>query len=369
MPEALEAARRHGIALSPAAEISSVHDAYEDLHVLGYGIDHTDPALRATLEDWRSDRGRRIVAMADRLEELGFALDRSPLERRAGEGKPLGRPHLAQAVLSHPGNRDRLAREGIAGPDELFPAYLVPGAPAYVGRERPTVAQAVDVIHAAGGVAVWAHPFWDLEGPGEAVAAIDAFDGLDGVECFYVTHTRRRPGCSTGSAASAVCSSPGRPTSTARGTTASTPSGRSRPTGSSRTSGASRHAEAVELADAPGPLARPAPRRRGHVRPARPVRRPREGLRPDRAQHRPLRPVRRHPDPAGADEQARMYDSLTPLFDQVTAADLTTSFKSARSASETRARPATEATPRRGAHASCATASACRTSSGAPATT
>jgi 3',5'-nucleoside bisphosphate phosphatase len=187
--EALEAARRHGVALSPAAEISSVHDSYEDLHVLGYGIDHTDAALRATLEDWRSDRGRRIVAMADRLEALGFALDRAPLERRAGEGKPLGRPHLAQAVLTHPGNRERLAREGVAGPDELFPAYLVPGAPAYVGRERPTVAQAVDVIHAAGGVAVWAHPFWDLEAPGEAVAAIDAFDGLDGVECFYVTHT------------------------------------------------------------------------------------------------------------------------------------------------------------------------------------
>ena len=34
------------------------------------------------------------------------------------------------------------------------------------------------------------------------------------------------------------------------------------------------------------------------------------------------------PIPAGADEQARMYDSLTPLFDQVTAPDLMTAFKS-----------------------------------------
>jgi predicted metal-dependent phosphoesterase TrpH len=192
VPEAVAAARRHGIALSPAAEISSVHETYEDLHVLGYGLDHTDGALGATLEDWRADRGRRIGQMADRLEALGLALDRTGLERRRAQGRPLGRPHLAQAVLAHPGNRARLAAEGIAGPDELFPAYLVPGAPAYVGRQRPTVAQAIEVIHAAGGVAVWAHPFWDVEDPAEVIGAIDAFDGLDGVECFYITHTREQ---------------------------------------------------------------------------------------------------------------------------------------------------------------------------------
>ena len=32
--------------------------------------------------------------------------------------------------------------------------------------------------------------------------------------------------------------------------------------------------------------------------------------------------------PPGADSQAKLYDSLTPQFDQVTAADLKTSFKS-----------------------------------------
>ena len=39
------------------------------------------------------------------------------------------------------------------------------------------------------------------------------------------------------------------------------------------------------------------------------------------------------PVPPGADSQAKLYDSLTPRFDQVTAADLTTSFKSEASAS------------------------------------
>src|SRR5690349_1940551 len=36
----------------PAVELSSVHGTYEDLHILGYGIDHTDPTLLATLADF-----------------------------------------------------------------------------------------------------------------------------------------------------------------------------------------------------------------------------------------------------------------------------------------------------------------------------
>ena len=190
VPEAAEAARAHGIRLSPAAELSAVHGEHEDLHVLGYGLDVADAELLALLEDFRADRARRIEAMADRLRELGFALDSSPLEARRVAGKPIGRPHLADAVLAHQANAERLREEGIDGRNALFPPYLVPGAAAYVARSRPTVAEAIKVIHDAGGVAVWAHPFWDLDEPEEAIAAIDAFvaAGLDGIEAFYATH-------------------------------------------------------------------------------------------------------------------------------------------------------------------------------------
>src|SRR5215207_7777327 len=160
--EALAAAREHGLRCSPAAELSSVSGEFEDLHVCGYELRHDDPALRETLADFRADRGRRIWAMADRLEELGFALDRTELLAREVAGQPLGRPHLADALLGHPANAARLRDEGITGKNELFPPYLVPGAIAYVARSRPTVEEAIEVIHAAGGVAVWAHPFWDI---------------------------------------------------------------------------------------------------------------------------------------------------------------------------------------------------------------
>jgi predicted metal-dependent phosphoesterase TrpH len=192
VPEALRAAREQRIRLSPAAELSAVHGGYEDLHVLGYELDHADHGLRDALLDFRGDRARRIEAMADRLRELGLSLDDGPLEARRAAGDPVGRPHLADAVLAHPANAARLAAEGIDGRDALFPAYLVPGAPAYVPRSRPTVAEAIDVIHRAGGVAVWAHPFFDLDDLDEARATLERFaaDGLDGVECFYITHAR-----------------------------------------------------------------------------------------------------------------------------------------------------------------------------------
>ena len=190
VPEARAAAQRHGITLSPAAELSAVHGAHEDLHILGYELDDGDEEFKATLHDFRADRARRIAEMADRLRELGFELDDTPLEARRRAGKPIGRPHLADAVLAHPANARRLADEGIDGRDALFPPYLIPGAAAYVARSRPTVTQAIEVIHAAGGVAVWAHPFWDLDRIDEALATLGTFAdaGLDGVEAFYATH-------------------------------------------------------------------------------------------------------------------------------------------------------------------------------------
>src|SRR5215207_466371 len=194
VPDALRAGREHGVRCSPAAELSSVSGEFEDLHVCGYELRHDDPALRDTLADFRADRGRRIWAMADRLEQLGFALERGDLRAREAAGAPLGRPHLADAVLAHPGNAAKMRAEGIEGMDTLFPPYLVPGAMAYVARSRPTVEEAIDVIHAAAGVAVWAHPFWDIAEPGTVLAAIARFAeaGLDGVEVFYATHDEQQ---------------------------------------------------------------------------------------------------------------------------------------------------------------------------------
>jgi predicted metal-dependent phosphoesterase TrpH len=192
--EALETARRHGIRLVPAAELSALYGPHEDLHVLGYGLDHYDPALTDALQSYRADRVVRAEAMIAALRELGFELDDEAFAARRRAGRAIGRPHIARAAFEHPANAPRIAQEGLADSSKLLEAYLIDGAPAFRPRTRPTVEEAIEVIHAAGGVAVWAHPFWDVDADDEALAAIDRFHaaGLDGVEAFYITHTREQ---------------------------------------------------------------------------------------------------------------------------------------------------------------------------------
>ncbi len=192
--EALAAAREFGVDLVVATEISAVDAGYEDLHVLGYGVDHHDPVLLERLSDARADRGLRAERMIGLLRDLGFAVDEEPLEARRAEGKPVGRPHLASAVLGHPDNAARIAEEGHSDVSSFIPAYLIPGAPAYSGRTHPTVAEAIGWIHDAGGLAVWAHPFWDIDADDAVLDAVERYraSGLDGVECFYVTHDERQ---------------------------------------------------------------------------------------------------------------------------------------------------------------------------------
>ena len=124
------------------------------------------------------------------LDELGFSVDQSVLDARRSTGAVLGRPHLATAVVSHPDNAERLRELDLETIERFIPAYLIRGTPAYEPRTRPTVEEAIGWIHDAGGVAIWAHPFWDVKDSDAVVAKIDRYRawGLDGVECFYPTY-------------------------------------------------------------------------------------------------------------------------------------------------------------------------------------
>ena len=192
--EAQRAATDHGIRLTPAVEISSVQEDFEDLHVLGYELDPADRHLRDELARYREDRVRRADRMADALREHGFELDATVIDARKRAGKPVGRPHLAQAAFGHPANAAKIAEHGFGDFSDLLVAYLIPGTPAYRRRTFPTVEEAIALIHAAGGVAIWAHPFWDIEADPAVLASLERFRGwgMDGVEAFYVTHTREQ---------------------------------------------------------------------------------------------------------------------------------------------------------------------------------
>ncbi len=195
--EAMAAGEETGVRVVPAVEISAVDTGStvpRELHILGYRIDHTRPVMTARLADFLADREKRTLRMRDALREVGFELDEAEIEQRIAEGKPIGRPHLAGAVLRAPANAERLRSEGIDDVGSLIRGYLIEGKSAFRLRETPTVAEAIQAIHDAGGVAVWAHPFWDISDDGEVLASLQRFSelGIDGVEAFYITHDERQ---------------------------------------------------------------------------------------------------------------------------------------------------------------------------------
>jgi 3',5'-nucleoside bisphosphate phosphatase len=191
--EAIEAGVEHGVRVVSAVEISAVDEDApmpRELHILGYRIDHTGPPMTTKLDEFLADREKRTLRMRDALREVGFDLDEAEIEQRIAEGKPIGRPHLAAAVLGAPANAERLEEESIDDIGSLIRGYLIEGKPAFRLRQTPTVAESIEAIHEAGGVAIWAHPFWDITEPGEVLDSLQRFKdlGIDGVEAFYITH-------------------------------------------------------------------------------------------------------------------------------------------------------------------------------------
>jgi hypothetical protein len=189
---AAEMATRVGLRFVTGVEISVLDPVAADLHMCGYGFDPSNGALLEQLRLSREDRERRAARMIEALQENGWKVSHELLNARALAGKTIGRPHLAEAVTHEPANTERLEREGLASPTDFLVAYLIEGKPAFRERDAPSAAEAIGLIHNAGGVAVWAHPFWDIDADAEVIATLERFVGLglDGVEAFYVTHTR-----------------------------------------------------------------------------------------------------------------------------------------------------------------------------------
>jgi 3',5'-nucleoside bisphosphate phosphatase len=178
VPEALEAAAQAGIECIPAVEMSCIHEYSEDLHICGYWVDVD--AIRPATERAQQERVDRAKEIVRRLNEHGVEVSFEAAVEQAGAADAIGRPHIARAAG--------------AGPDlgPFFEEYLVPGAKAFVSRRWPTAEQAVELIHEAGGIAVVAHPYWDVSEPSQVRDLVESLVrdvGLDGIESFYPPHT------------------------------------------------------------------------------------------------------------------------------------------------------------------------------------
>ena len=171
-----------GLRVVPGVEMSCVVDG-ADVHLLGYGIDVESPGLTTFLTERANERRSRAAAIVDRLAEIGVPVSLPRVTELAGSGT-VGRPHVARALVE---------AGHVSSIGNAFDLYLGNGRPAHVERPELTPQRAIDVIHAAGGAAVLAHPLYS---PGYADFLPDLVAaGLDGLEVVYPDHneaTERR---------------------------------------------------------------------------------------------------------------------------------------------------------------------------------
>lgn len=185
--EAREAARVARIALVPGIEITCDWEDFS-VHLLGYLVDPDFRPLQDELARARASRIDRMDRIVAKMAADGIPISVEEVGAQVRPGATLGRPHLADALVAKGLQPDR---------DAVFTQWLGNDGPYYIGHYAPTPVRAVELVRAAGGVAVHAHPFTVSRGrtlPVEVIEAMAAA-GLAGLEVDHREHdapTRRQ---------------------------------------------------------------------------------------------------------------------------------------------------------------------------------
>ncbi|MBA2944374.1 PHP domain-containing protein [Streptomyces himalayensis] len=182
-----------GLTLVTGAELSCRLNGVP-LHMLAYLFDAEEPELLRERELVRDDRVPRAKGMIAKLQELGVPATWEQVARIAGDGS-VGRPHIAEALVEL----------GVVSSvsDAFTPDWIANGGRAYVEKHELDPFDAVRLIKAAGGVAVFAHPLAVKRGevvPETAIAELAAA-GLDGIEVDHMDHDEATRGRLRGLAA------------------------------------------------------------------------------------------------------------------------------------------------------------------------
>jgi predicted metal-dependent phosphoesterase TrpH len=178
--EAADAAETLGIGLVRGIEISCRRDG-RSIHLLAYLPASDDPDLVRELAMARESRLTRMDRIVERLVADDIPVTIEQVRAHAAEGATLGRPHLADALV---------AGGVVADRDEAFRRYLHDGGPYYVPHYAPDPVRAVEIVVAAGGAAVIAHPYTErqLRAVTPELIADMAAAGMLGIEVDHRDH-------------------------------------------------------------------------------------------------------------------------------------------------------------------------------------
>ncbi|HJP58764.1 MAG TPA: PHP domain-containing protein [Gemmatimonadaceae bacterium] len=165
---------RLGIRVVAGCELSAFQDDHE-VHLLALHLSRLE-TLERRLEELRvlrHDRAEKIVA---KLNALSIPITVEEVLQQANGGA-VGRPHVARALL---------ARGAVVDFKDAFTRYLGSAGSAFVPKARLSIADAIEIAHEAGGLAIWAHP---AEGGRRDRLEPLVNAGLDGVEVKHPSHS------------------------------------------------------------------------------------------------------------------------------------------------------------------------------------
>lgn len=145
--DAFDAAAGTGLRVIPGMELSTRH-GYKSVHLLAYLIDPDNPALREETLRIREARLTRAEAIVSRLA-ADFDISWADVVAHTAHGATVGRPHIADALVARGVSPDRSA----AFRDILHPKFGY-----YEPHYAPDPLTAIQLVRAAGGVPVLAHP-------------------------------------------------------------------------------------------------------------------------------------------------------------------------------------------------------------------
>ncbi|MFJ4207089.1 PHP domain-containing protein [Paenarthrobacter sp. NPDC089675] len=146
--QAAAAAKGSGLAFVPGMEISCRTDKGISVHLLSYLHDPAHPGLLEEINKSRDARLTRAERMVTLLSE-DYPLTWDDVIHHVAPGATVGRPHIADALV---------AAGVVADRSEAFTTILTSHSRYFVQHYAPDPAVAVELVRAAGGVPVFAHP-------------------------------------------------------------------------------------------------------------------------------------------------------------------------------------------------------------------
>lgn len=153
--ELFEYAESKNIKLINAVEISTKAKK-AGVHVLGYNLDLNNEEFKERLSKIRNARHNYLHDVAKKLEELGYYINVEELDKIEAVTKA----HIAIDATTNQKNEEKLlAKFGhIPSKGEFIETIMNENCPAYVKKESVTPKEAAEIIRAANGKVVLAHP-------------------------------------------------------------------------------------------------------------------------------------------------------------------------------------------------------------------